>query len=152
MMSGIRAKNTRPEIQIRKSLYAAGYRYRLHGKLPGKPDLVFPGRKAVLFVNGCFWHGHDCHLFRLPATRPEFWQAKIASNISRDARTIDLLHEGGWRVGTVWECALRGRERMPFDNVMNRIGNWLNSGQNDLSIRGSSSIAAEENPIAGPYT
>jgi DNA mismatch endonuclease (patch repair protein) len=150
MMSGIRGKNTRPEIRIRKSLHAAGYRYRLHGQLPGKPDLVFPGRKAVLFVNGCFWHGHGCHLFRLPATRSEFWQAKIASNISRDARAIDLLHEGGWRVGTVWECALRGRERLFFDDVMDEIGNWLNSGQNDLLIRGDSSNAKEKSPVTGP--
>lgn len=136
MMSGIRGKNTRPEIQIRRSLHAAGYRYRLHGKLPGKPDLVFPARKAVLFVNGCFWHGHDCHLFRLPATRPEFWQAKIASNVARDARAIDLLHEGGWRVGTVWECALTGRAKLPFDLVMNRIGASLDSSQTDFVIRG----------------
>ena len=135
-MSGIRGKNTKPELLMRKSLHAAGYRYRLHGKLPGKPDLVFPARKAVLFINGCFWHGHDCHLFRIPATRPEFWQTKIASNVERDFRAIGLLHELGWRVGVVWECALRGREKLPFDFVMNRIGAWLDSSQTDLVIRG----------------
>jgi DNA mismatch endonuclease (patch repair protein) len=149
MMSGIRYKDTKPELQIRKGLHAAGYRYRLRGKLPGKPDLVFAGRKAVLFVNGCFWHGHDCHLFRTPATRPEFWQDKILSNVARDARSIDLLHDGGWRVGTVWECALKGRERLPFGEVMFRIGNWLNSGQNDFSIRGGISSAQGESPVAG---
>jgi DNA mismatch endonuclease (patch repair protein) len=136
MMSGIRGKDTKPELLIRKSLHAAGYRYRLHGKLPGKPDLVFPARGAVLFVNGCFWHGHDCHLFRIPATRPEFWQGKIASNVERDARAIGLLHEAGWRVGVVWECALRGREKLPLDLVTNRIGAWLDSSQTDLVIRG----------------
>jgi DNA mismatch endonuclease (patch repair protein) len=152
MMSGIRGKNTRPEIQIRKSLHAEGYRYRLHGKLPGKPDLVFPVRRAVLFVNGCFWHGHNCHLFRLPATRPEFWQAKIASTVSRDLRATDLLHIGGWRVGTVWECALRGRERLPFNDVLNQIGNWLDSGEDDLTIRGGSSSEEGESPVPGPIT
>lgn len=143
MMSGIRGKNTQPELQIRKSLHAAGFRYRLHGQLPGKPDLVFPSRKAVLFVNGCFWHGHDCHLFRLPASRPDFWRAKIDSNVARDFRVIELLHEQGWRVGTVWECALRGREKQQFDLVLKRIGRWLVSDQNDLSIRGERNAEKE---------
>jgi len=149
-MSGIRGKNTRPEIQIRKSLHAVGYRYRLHGKLPGKPDLVFPSRKAVLFINGCFWHNHDCHLFRLPATRTNFWREKLAANVARDARANALLHDSGWRVGSVWECALRGGEKLPFELVINGIGNWLDSGQNDLVIRGAAKNAEEERAITGP--
>jgi DNA mismatch endonuclease (patch repair protein) len=150
MMSGIRSKNTRPEIQIRKSLHAAGFRYRLHGKLPGKPDIVFPSRRAALFVNGCFWHGHDCPLFRMPATRLEFWQAKIAANVERDARAIQLLHNQGWRVGTIWECALRGQRKLPFEMVMKRIGMWLESGQDELSIRGAEANAEEDGAAAGP--
>jgi DNA mismatch endonuclease (patch repair protein) len=149
MMSGIRGKNTRPELLIRHSLHKAGYRYRLHGKLPGKPDLVFPSRRAVLFIHGCFWHGHDCHLFRLPGTRQEFWQAKIASNVARDRLARDRLHEAGWRVGTVWECAIRGRGRLPIEDVMNRIGNWLDSGQNDLLIRGGM-LGQDTGSPAGP--
>lgn len=156
MMAGIRGKNTKPELLIRRSLHKAGFRFRLHGeflngRLPGKPDLVFSGRRAVLFIHGCFWHGHNCHLFRPPGTRPEFWQVKIASNVGRDLRDINALHDQNWRVGTVWECALRGRKRLPFSDVMNRIGNWLESGQNDLTIRGVTEDAEDKKgTVTGP--
>src|SRR5690606_16975078 len=89
MMSGIRGKNTRPELILRSALHRKGFRFRLHRKdLPGRPDMIFPQYRAVLFVHGCFWHGHNCHLFKWPSTREEFWREKIAGNIKRDKRQI----------------------------------------------------------------
>ena len=118
MMASIGPANTKPEMLIRRRLHALGYRYRLHVKgLPGKPDLVFPGRRAVIFVHGCFWHGHDCTLFRWPSTREEFWRSKIGGNIARDQRTAAQLLDQGWRVLDIWECALKGRERLPLEDV-----------------------------------
>ena len=106
MMAGIKGRNTKPEILIRKLLHKKGFRFRLHVKdLPGKPDIVLSKYKAVIFVNGCFWHGHkDCHLFKLPATRTEFWQEKITRNQANDSKSINLLLENNWKVGVVWEC------------------------------------------------
>lgn len=96
-----------------------GYRYRLHDrKLPGRPDLVFPSRRAVVFIHGCFWHGHDCSLFRWPGTRPQFWRDKLGGNIARDARVRQALTADGWRVLDVWECNLRGRDRQPPEEVL----------------------------------
>lgn len=128
MMGGIRGRNTRPELLIRSGLHRMGYRFRLHDRaLPGCPDLVFPGRCAVIEVRGCFWHGHDCHLFRWPATREQFWHHKIAANIARDQRNRLLLLEAGWRVGEVWECQLKGRERQPAEEVLKALGEFLES-------------------------
>jgi len=139
MMSGIRGKNTRPELQIRSGLHRLGYRYRLHVRnLPGKPDLVFPGRKAVIFVHGCYWHGHDCHLFRLPKTRTGFWKAKIETNRRNDRRAIDALQQDGWRVLTVWECALRGKTRLPDGEPVRLAAEWLDSGLDEGVLRGIS--------------
>lgn len=137
MMAGIRGKNTKPELMIRKALHARGFRYRLHCKLPGKPDLCLPKYKAVILVHGCFWHGHDCHLFRWPSTRPEFWREKIARNRAVDARAEEALLAKGWRVATVWECALKGRERLPLDEVIARCADWLRSDQPELTILGA---------------
>lgn len=137
MMSGIRGKNTKPEMILRQGLHARGLRYRLHAKdLPGKPDLVFPARRAVLFAHGCFWHGHDCHLFRMPSTRPEFWQAKIARNQVVDVRSTAALEAAGWRVGVVWECALKGRTRLPLAAVLEGCEAWLRGSEPCLEIRG----------------
>ena len=89
MMSGIRYKDTKPEIIIRKALHAKGFRYSLHNnKLPGKPDIVLPKYNAIIFIHGCFWHQHNCHLFKWPSTRPEFWQNKISGNKERDKQNI----------------------------------------------------------------
>lgn len=111
-MSRIRGKNTKPEILLRRRLHAAGLRYRLHVRsLPGCPDLVFPRFRAVIFVHGCFWHGHSCRLFRLPDTHRDFWEEKITRNRLRDQLALERLQVGGWRVLTVWECALRGSGR-----------------------------------------
>lgn len=110
-MSRIRSKNTKPEMIVRKFLFSQGFRYRLHVKnLPGKPDLVFPKLKTVIFVHGCFWHGHDgCRYFVLPKTRSDWWRLKIESNRNRDARTFRNLKLLGWRVITVFQCRLKSR-------------------------------------------
>ncbi|AWT13132.1 very short patch repair endonuclease [Stenotrophomonas maltophilia] len=108
-MSRIRGSNTKLEVLVRKGLHARGLRYRLGGaRLPGRPDIVLPKYHAVVFVHGCFWHGHDCPLYRLPKTRPEFWSDKIDKNKARDQRVVQQLESLGWRVLTVWECSLRG--------------------------------------------
>lgn len=137
MMSGIQGKNTKPELIVRKALHAAGFRYRLHDRrLPGKPDLVFPKFNAALFVHGCFWHGHDCHLFRLPATRTEFWRTKIARNVERDKEACELLRAKGWRVGIIWECALKGRIKLNFDDLIRIVSDWLLSSEPLMELRG----------------
>ncbi|MCG4262052.1 very short patch repair endonuclease [Acetobacter senegalensis] len=137
MMAGIRGKNTRPELFIRRGLHAAGFRYRLHDRsLPGCPDLVFPGRKAAILVHGCFWHGHDCSLFRWPASRREFWEAKIMRNRERDIEVEASLLHSGWRVMTIWECALKGRGKLDADTVICRTANWLRSNEQTGEIRG----------------
>ncbi len=136
MMSGIRGKNTKPELLIRRALHARGFRYRLHCDLPGKPDICLPKRRAVIFVHGCFWHGHGCHLFKWPKTRPEFWRAKIERNREVDGVAERRLAEDGWRVALIWECALKGRERLPLEDVISTCADWLNSDQTRLELRG----------------
>lgn len=137
MMSGIRGTNTKPELLLRKGLHALGFRFRLHDRsLPGKPDIVLPRYNAVIFAHGCFWHGHDCHLFKLPSTRPEFWQAKIVRNRAVDERTEAALTELGWRQAVVWECALKGKTRLPLEDVIQSCAEWLRSDQPRLEIRG----------------
>lgn len=136
-MAAIRGSHTRPELLVRRALHAAGLRYRLHAKdLPGKPDLVFPRHRAVVFVNGCFWHQHDCHLFRWPATREEFWRAKIGRNVENDAKAIGYLRDAGWRVATVWECALKGRTKLDGSEAMHRLAAWVRSDVETMTIRG----------------
>lgn len=140
-MAGIASKDTKPEMIIRRGLHALGFRYRLHDrKLPGRPDLVFPGRKAVIFVNGCFWHGHDCRLFRWPATREVFWRAKIGGNIMRDATTRGRLISLGWRVADVWECKLRGRDRK-IDDVVAALSDFINGDEKTLVIGGAETVS-----------
>lgn len=137
MMSGIRSTNTKPEMLLRRGLHARGFRFRLHDKLlPGKPDIVLPRYKAVILVHGCFWHGHDCHLFKWPSTRPEFWQTKIERNRIVDARTEAALAEINWRQAIVWECALKGRTRLILEEVINICVDWLKTDQPRLEIRG----------------
>ena len=106
MMAGIGAKNTKPELAVRSALHRAGFRYRLHCRdLPGKPDLVFPKYRRVIFVNGCFWHQHrNCRLAAIPKTNSKFWIEKLSRNVERDKRVIGALHRGGWRVLNIWEC------------------------------------------------
>ncbi len=136
-MAGIRGKDTKPELFIRKALHARGFRYRLHDhKLPGKPDLSFPKYRAVILVNGCFWHGHDCHLFKWPSTRQEFWRKKITLNRKKDEETRQALERQGWRVGVIHECALKGKTRLDPNRVIDTTEKWLRSGQESLGIEG----------------
>jgi len=120
-MQAVKSKNTKPELIVRRLLHAAGYRYRLHGKsLPGKPDLVFAGRHKVIFVHGCFWHGHDCKRgARMPATNAQYWSAKISRNKQRDAEHIHAIRRAGWRVLTVWECEIK------LPSLMKRMTRFL---------------------------
>jgi len=118
MMSGIRGRDTKPEMIVRRVLFKAGFRFRLHRRdLPGVPDVVLPGRRLAIFVHGCFWHMHaGCPHAKLPSTRPEFWQAKLSANVERDGRAKDSLLSAGWRVLVVWECLTRSphaREALP---------------------------------------
>ena len=137
MMAGIRGKDTKPELFIRKALHARGFRYRLHDRrLPGKPDLSFPKYRAVILVNGCFWHGHDCHLFKWPSTRQEFWRSKITRNRQKDKETWQALRERGWRVAVIYECALKGRTRLDPDRVIDTTEKWLYSEQEALVVEG----------------
>lgn len=108
-MRAVKSKNTKPEMIVRKALHALGYRYRLNVKtLPGSPDLVFPKYRAVIFVHGCFWHGHACKRgARLPKTNQDYWRKKIARNMARDAKNSEALRALGWRVITLWECELK---------------------------------------------
>ncbi len=137
IMAGIKGSNTRPEMVVRKGLHARGFRYRLNDrKLPGRPDLVLSKYNAVIFVNGCFWHGHECHLFKWPKTRAKFWQKKISRNVERDSENLESLALSGWRVGIVWECAIRGKMRRNPVEVIDRLSAWLMTGEKRLSLCG----------------
>ncbi|MFM9428756.1 DNA mismatch endonuclease (patch repair protein) [Variovorax sp. GrIS 2.14] len=141
MMAGIKGRDTKIELVLRKALHAQGLRYRLHNrKLPGRPDLSFPGVRAVVFVNGCFWHGHDCPLFRLPRTNAEFWKTKIDANRARDSRSLQALTELGWRSAVVWECAMRGRPPTDLAELAVNVGNWVRTGTDDCEFRGSERV------------
>ena len=126
-MAAIKGKNTKPEILIRKMLWGAGFRYRLQVKsLPGCPDIVLRRYNAVIFVQGCFWHGHECATFHWPKTREQFWRDKICGNRARDTRNLAVLQDQGWRIAQVWECALKGRGRLPVEQTEERLTGWLN--------------------------
>jgi DNA mismatch endonuclease (patch repair protein) len=113
LMRQVRGKDTAPEMIVRRLVHAAGFRYRLHRKdLPGKPDLCFSARRKIIFVHGCFWHGHGCKIGRLPKSRPEFWKPKIARNRERDRDAVAALETLGWRVLTVWQCETKDTESL----------------------------------------
>ena len=137
MMAGIRGKNTKPEIMIRSVLHKAGFRFRLHTRnLPGKPDLVLPKYQAAILINGCFWHGHDCHLFKWPSSKKEFWRTKILKNRANDEKILTALDEQDWRVLVIWECALKGREKRSLERIVDEITGWLHSDDRYHEIRG----------------
>lgn len=137
MMTGIRNCNTKPERVVRDLLHRAGLRYRLHCmSLPGKPDLWLARYHAVIEVNGCFWHGHNCHLFKMPSSRTEFWQSKIFANRARDERNLIELERLGIRRLTIWECALKGRKRHDLGRLLAVIDWWLSSGCVHADIAG----------------
>lgn len=112
-MKSVKTKDTGPEMLVRRLLHGLGYRYRLHAaNLPGKPDLVFAARSKVVFVHGCFWHGHDCPKGRLPKTRLDYWEPKIAKNQARDAMALKLLRKQGWKTLVVWQCEKKDLKRL----------------------------------------
>lgn len=139
-MSGIRGKNTKPELLVRSLLFKAGYRFRLHRKeLPGTPDIVMPGRRIAIFIHGCFWHRHqDCPLARLPKSNAEFWKAKLSGNERRDQVKYFELAKLDWRVLVVWECAIRHQQNV--DSLVRSIIRWIDSGSTfaELPTTGSS--------------
>lgn len=119
-MSRIRSKNTKPELAVRKFLFAHGFRYRLHDKkLPGKPDIIFTKYKTVIFVHGCFWHAHEnCRYAVMPKSNTEYWNGKISGNVSRDLSSRKILHEMGWKIIVIWECNLR---KLNFEFTMEQL-------------------------------
>jgi len=136
-MAAVRSKNTKPELLIRKGLHRRGFRFRLHErKLPGKPDLVLPKYNAVIFINGCFWHRHDCYLFKWLSTRKEFWHAKIKGNKARDIEAVKQLKSMGWRVLTVWECSMKGRTRLQEGDLFSRVSDWIIGEVTEQEVRG----------------
>lgn len=137
MMSGIRGRDTKIELAIRKGLFALGYRYRTDVRtLPGRPDIVLPRWKAVILVHGCFWHAHDCGLCRIPATRTDFWRQKLEGNTQRDARNEKALNDAGWRIAVVWECALRGRGPDALSGVVWSLDAWIRGHEHMIELRG----------------
>jgi len=132
LMSRIKGKNTAPEVFVRKFLWRAGLRYRLHARgLPGKPDLTLKRWGAVVFINGCFWHRHEgCPLFRLPKTRSDFWDQKLRGNQTRDLKAIAALSDAGWRVCVVWECALRSAP----ESTCLKLVHWIRSSEASASL------------------
>lgn len=125
-MSRIRGRNTKPEMLIRRGLHTRGLRYRLHDRtLPGRPDLVFSKYRTVVFIHGCFWHLHGCSLSKIPATRQNFWKAKLEGNAVRDNKAISALQKDGWRVLVIWECALRGPDRLNEADVIDYAAGYI---------------------------
>lgn len=128
-MAAIRSSNTKSEKWIRKQLYKAGLRYRLNvSGMPGSPDIVLKKYRAVIFVNGCFWHRHQCTQFKWPKSRQLWWREKLNGNYQRDLIVQDKLRESGWCVLVIWECALKGPRKWPEDELIKAITKWLNSG------------------------
>jgi DNA mismatch endonuclease (patch repair protein) len=138
-MSRIHGKDTKPEHAIRRGLFALGFRYRLHRRdLPGRPDMTLAKHRAVIFVHGCLWHGHECPLFQWPATNADFWRRKITGNRANDQEVLTQLKEQGWRVLTVWECALRGRGRLERTALIDRLSRWILSNRKGGTVQGAS--------------
>ena len=122
-MSHIRSKNSKPEEIVRKYLFSKGFRYRKNdSRLPGKPDIVLPKYKTVIFVNGCFWHKHDCGRFVWPSSNEEYWRPKILGNVARDQRNYELLREMGWKVLVVWECELK---KSVANNTLEKLNSFI---------------------------
>ncbi len=134
IMSKISGKETKPEVLVRRYLFSKGFRFRKNvANLPGHPDIVLPKYKAAIFVHGCFWHGHSsCSKSKLPATRTEFWQAKIGRTIERDKEKIDEMSILGWRVAVVWECSLKNKSLL--ESAIKELEKWIKSNEKMLEI------------------
>jgi DNA mismatch endonuclease, patch repair protein len=140
-MASIRGKNTKPELFVRRGLHSMGFRFKLHDRsLPGRPDMVLPKWRAVIFVHGCFWHGHDCSLFRWPATREAFWRDKIVGNRVRDVATERAIERAGWRILIIWECSLKGPSRLDAGVVLSLAADWLRSDSTKDEIREANGV------------
>lgn len=132
VMQAIKSKDTKPEMTVRRLVHRMGYRYRLHKKgLPGRPDLVFGGRKKIIFVHGCFWHAHNCKYGRPPKSRQDYWLPKLKRNKERDAENRAALRELGWRVMTIWECEIKDTAAL-----MNRITTFLDKQDEKNTVKG----------------
>lgn len=141
-MSRIKGKDTKPEMLIRRGLHARGLRYRLHDRsLPGRPDLVFPKYHTAVFIHGCFWHAHGCALSKLPATRQDFWQTKLATNAARDQKAVNALQADHWRILVIWECALRGPGKLDLAQTIDLAASCICQSTDQLlvEIQGKSS-------------
>jgi len=137
LMARIRGRDTKPEMVVRRMLHGLGFRYRLHRRdLPGRPDIALPRWKAIVQVNGCLWHGHDCPAFKMPASNRAFWQGKIRRNQERDASTTASLAAAGWRVMTVWECALRGAGKLQPDAFGEAMAVFIRSEETASELAG----------------
>ncbi len=138
-MSAIRSRETKPEIKIRKALFAKGFRYRLNvRKLPGTPDIVLPKYRTVIFVHGCFWHGHEhCYLFVVPTTRTDFWINKIRINKENDNKAIENLLHDNWKVLTIWECSIKGKYKLKFDELIDKTVSFILSDEKQQVMRSS---------------
>lgn len=145
IMARIHGKDTTIEILVRKALFSKGYRYRINDKkLPGCPDVVLKKYRAVLFVHGCFWHVHTCHIFRAPASNEKYWSEKLDRNKSRDIETTKKLMDMGWRVLIVWECALKGKNKKDFGKLIDEIETWLHGDSVRSEISGNTSATNQD--------
>jgi DNA mismatch endonuclease, patch repair protein len=136
-MAAVRGKNTKPELIVRRLLHGAGFRYRLHSKkLPGTPDISLRKWNAVVEIQGCFWHAHDCHLFKRPVENARFWSDKHRANIERDLRNAKAISDLGIRRLIVWECALKGRNAISESELTRRISQWLRGSRRTGDITG----------------
>ena len=153
MMAGIQSKNTKPEILIRKALHARGLRYSLHSNhLPGKPDIVMPKWRVVIFVHGCFWHWHGCTLSKLPASNAEFWRQKLTTNKRRDDQVKKKLISQGWRTAIIWECATRGKGAWAsLPCLVAGLDNWIRYQPDSTAFDLGSVYATQEAllPVVG---
>ena len=137
MMAGISRRDTAIEVSLRKELHRRGFRFRLdRGDLPGRPDIVLPRYRAVILANGCFWHFHDCSLFKMPSSNRDFWKKKLEGNRVRDLRVRRELRRLDWRVLEIWECALKGPDRIGLERVAERAAEWIKSEGGKGTIRG----------------
>ena len=147
-MAAIKGKDTKPEMLVRRYLHACGFRYSLHcKKLPGSPDLVFRSLRTVIFIHGCFWHGHEkCKYYRLPKSNTEFWRDKVEQNRQRDSAVIQELESKGWRVFIIWECELKNKSTR--EATLRRISRELSYLRNNTYTRSDYSIQVAAEPIA----
>jgi DNA mismatch endonuclease (patch repair protein) len=135
MMAAIKAKDTQPELAVRRGLHAMGFRYALHSnRFPGRPDMVLAKHRAVIWVNGCYWHGHPCGAAKLPSSNESYWHPKIERTRARDLRNAEAVEAAGWRHLTIWECALRGKHAPGIERVLEAAALWIVSGTSSASI------------------